>query len=220
VTQLNASVTLGTGDVIGTQLINSKEVQGVLILNDSGHISHTLPTYYWYVPPAVSAVSKLMADIFNPAASGKIIDILGLWCIPKSDVAVAPVIGVEFMLFRTSAAGTGGTAYTYNGGTVDTAHTITPLDTANTTTLTTSLVTARAVPTAGATISAMYFPSYSFSEETNAAAYIGSLTNLLPMAGEAPQPITLNSSEGLLIKEGTAATPIGSFAFLGLITVV
>jgi hypothetical protein len=215
----NNSVTLSGGDVIATHLLSSKEFQVVLQADDSGHLEQTVPTYYWYVPPAVSAASKLMADIFNPVASAKIIEIRGLWCIPKNDVAVAPVIGIEFMMFRTSAAGTGGTAYTYNSGTVDTAHTITPMDTANTTTLTTSLVTARAVPTAGATISALYLPTYVFPEETNAASYICSLINILPV-GTVNQRITLNEGQGLLIKEGTAATPIGSFAFLGLITVV
>lgn len=215
----NASVTLGSGDIIATHLLSSKEFQVMLQADDSGHLEQTVPTYTWFVPASVSAASKLFADIFNPVGSGKIIEIRGLWCIPRNDVAVAPTVGVEFMLFRTNAAGTGGLAYTYNSGANDTAHTITPWDTANTTALTTSIVTARQAPTAGATTTALYLATYVFAEETNPAAYICSMINMLPV-GTVNQRITLNPGEGLLIKEGSAASPVGSFAFLGLITVV
>ena len=214
-----SSETLGTGGVIATHTINSKEYQVVLLADDSGHIQQTVPTYNWWVPSSTTAANKLFADIFNPSGSGKIIEIRGLWAIPKSDVAVTGVIAIEILLLRTSAAGTGGTAYTYNGGSASTAHVITPWDTANTTTLTTSLVTARAAPTGGATISALYWSQYVFTEETNAATYVGAYTNLLPI-GTVNQRITLNQNEGLLIKEGATASPVGSFAFLGLITVV
>lgn len=215
----NASVTLGTGDIVATHAIASKEYQAVIACDDSGHLQQTLPTYDWWVPPSTSAASKLYADLFNPIGSGRVVEIRGLWCIPKNDVAVSPVVGVEFILFRTSAAGTGGTAYTYNGGTVSTSHVITPWNTADTIALTTSIVTARNTPTGGATISALYWGQYVFPEETNAAGYIASYTNLIPV-GTMTQRITLNPGEGLLIKEGTAASPIGSFGFLGQFTVV
>lgn len=203
---------------MATHTVASKEHQVVMLADDSGHLQQTVPTYTWWVPPAAVGASKLFADIFNPVASAKIIEIRGLWAIPKSDVAVVGVVAPEIGLYRTSAAGTGGTAYTYNGGSASTAHVITPWDTANTTTLTTSLVTARAVPTGGATISALYWAQYIFTEETNAATYIGAYTNLLPV-GTVNQRITLNEGQGLLIKQGTVAS-VGSFAFLGLLTVV
>lgn len=210
--------TPGSGGSAASKTVSGKDYQVVLLADDSGHLVQTVPTYTWWVPPSAVGASKLFADLFNPAASGVIIEVRGLWAIPKSDVAVTGVLGVEIGLYRTSAAGTGGTAYTYNGGSASTAHVITPWDTANTTTLTTSLATARAAPTGGATISALYWAQYLFTEETNAAAYIGAYTNLLPI-GTVNQRITLNAGQGLLIKQGTVAS-VGSFAFLGLITVV
>lgn len=216
----NASVTLGTGDVIATHLKSALEYQVVMAADDSGHLEQTVPTYTWFVPSSSSSASKLYADIFNPSGSGKIVEIRGIWCIPKNDTAVAPTVATEIMLLRTSAAGTGGTAYTYNGGTLSTSHVINPWDTASTTTLTTSIVTARASPTAGATISAIYLSNYVYPEETQPAAYICSMINMLPV-GTVNQRITLNQNEGLLIKNGTAASgTVGSYAFLTLLTVV
>lgn len=201
-----------------SKIVASKHYPIVMLADESGHLTQTLPTYSWWVPPSAVGASKLYADIFNPAASGVIIEIRGLWAIPKSDVAVTGLVGVEIGLYRTSAAGTGGTAYTYNGGSASTAHVITPWDSANTTTLTTSLVTARSVPTGGATISALWWAQYVFTEETNAATYISAYTNLLPI-GTQNQRLTLNPGQGLLVKQGTVAG-VGSMAFLGLITVV
>jgi hypothetical protein len=189
----------------------------VMLADESGHLTQTLPTYTWWVPPQTVGASKLYADIFNPAASGVVVEIRGLWGIPRSDTAITGVVGVEVGLYRTSAAGTGGTAYTYNGGTTSATHVITPWDTANTTALTTSLLTARSAPTGGATISALWWAQYIFTEETNAATYISAYTNLLPV-GTQNQRITLNAGQGLLIKQGTVAG-VGSLAFLGLVTV-
>lgn len=208
-----------TGQEHAGKVVASKFHPVVMLADDSGHLQQTVPTYTWWVPPAVTGANKLFADIFNPAASAKIIEVRGLWAIPKSDVAVTGIIAIEIGLYRTSTAGTGGTAYTYNGGTAITSHVITPWDTANTTTLTTSLVTARAAPTGGATLSAFYWAQYIFTEETNAATYVGAYTNLLPI-GTVNQRITLNEGQGLLIKEGATAAPVGSFGFLALITVV
>lgn len=216
----NASVTLASGDFIATHLKNLLEYQAVMLADDSGHLEQTVPTYTWFVPSSASAASKLYADIFNPSGSGKIVEIRGVWCIPKNDTAVAPTVATEIMLLRTSATGTGGTAYTYNGGTLSTSHVINPWDTANTTTLTTSIVTARSLPTGGATISAIYFSNYVYPEETQPSAYICSMINMLPV-GTVNQRITLNEGQGLLLKNGTAPSgTVGSYAFLTLLTVV
>lgn len=202
---------------VASHLIATKEHQCMMVLDDSGHIAQTLPTYNWWLPTSVTAVNKLFGDIYNAAGSGKILEIRGIWAIPKSDIAVTGVIAVEIGLYRTSAVGTGGTAHTYNGGTASSAHVITPWDTNNASLP--AQVTARAVPTAGATISALWWAQYIFTEETNAATYIGAFTNLLPV-GTMNQRLTLREGQGLLIKEGPTASPIGSFSFLTLFTLV
>lgn len=217
-TQANDSilVTPGTGATVATHLAATKEYQVVMVADESGHIQQTLPTYNWWVPGAAVGASKLYADIFNAAGSGKILELRGLWAIPKSDVAITGAVAVEVGLYRTSAVGTGGTAHTYNGGTASTAHVITPWDTTNS--VPPAQVTARAVPTGGATISALYWAQYVFTEETNAGTYMAAYTNLLPVA-TMTQRMTFNEGQGMLIKQGTVAG-VGSLAFLGLFTLV
>lgn len=210
-------VTPGSGATIATHSTGGKEHQVVMVADDSGHLSQSVPTYTWWLPAQVTGVSKLFGDLFNASGSGKIIEIRGIWAIPKSDVAVTGVIAVPVGLFRTSAVGTGGTAHAYNTGTVLTAATITPWDTNNASLP--AQITSRLGPTGGATIAAPYWEQYEFTEETNAATYIGAFTNLLPV-GMVNQRITLNEGQGLLIKEGATASPIGSLAFLTLFTVV
>lgn len=217
-TQANDSilVTPGSGATVATHLVAGKEYQVVVVADESGHIQQTLPTYTWWVPPAAVGASKLYGDLFNASGSGKVLEVRGVWAIPKSDVAVTGVVGVEVGLYRTSAVGTGGTAHTYNGGSASTAHVITPWDTQNASLP--AQVTARAVPTGGATISALWWAQYIMTEETNAATYIGAYTNLLPV-GTMNQRLTLNEGQGLLLKQGTVAG-VGSLAFLAIFTLV
>lgn len=212
----SVAVTPGTGRNVAVVQKVATDYQVVMVADDSGHIQQTLPTYTWWVPGAAVGASKLYADIFNASGSGKTMELRGLWAIPKSDVAVTGVVAVEIGLYRISAVGTGGTAHTYNGGSASTAHVITPWDTNNA--ALPAQVTARAVPTGGATISALYWAQYVMTEETNAATYISAYTNLLPV-GTMNQRITLNEGQGLLIKQGTVAG-VGSVAFLGIFTLV
>lgn len=211
-TLANASATIGTpGDIIATHTQGGKEHQVVMIADDSGHLRTTKPTYTLWIPGQVTAASKLMADLMNATGSGKLIEIYGVWAIPKSDVAVTGVIAVPIGLFRTSAVGTGGTAAGYNTGAVLTSPVITPVDTNNA--ALPAQITARAAPTAGATIAAPWWENYIFTEETNQATYMSAYTNLLPVIPDS-QPWVLNEGQGLLIKEGPTASPIGTIAFL------
>lgn len=215
----NSSITLpGTGEVVATQTIGSNKYQAMLAVDDSGHIQQTVPTYSWWVPGSAVGASKLYASMHNASGSGRIIEIRGMWAIPKSDVAISGTIGVEIGLYRTSAAPTGGTAYTYNGGTASTSHVITPWDSTNLDLSTVTQITARSVPTGGATISALWWAQYVSTEETNAGTYVCSFTNMLPV-GTMNQRITLREGQGILMKQGTVSGA-GSMAFLTLFTVV
>lgn len=211
-------VTPGSGATVATHNPgDGKEYQVVVVADESGHIQQTLPTYNWWVPSAAAGASKLYADIFNASGSGKIMEIRGIWIIPKSDTAVTGTIAPEIGLYRTSAVGTGGTAHTYNGGSAATAHVITPWDTANA--ALPAQVTARALPTGGATISALYWAQHIWVEETNApATAISAYTNLMPV-GTMNQRLTFREGQGLLIKQGTVAGA-GNFQILALFTLV
>ena len=216
-TQPNDSilVTPGTGATVATHSVASKEFQVVMVADESGHLQQTLPTYSWWTPSTAVGASKLYADLFNATGSGMVIEIRGIWAIPKSDTAVAATLGVEIGLYRTSAVGTGGTAHTYNGGSAATAHVITPWDTANS--ALPAQITARAVPTGGATIAALYWAQHIWTEETNPpATAISAFTNLIPV-GVMNQRITLREGQGLLYKQGTVAGA-GNLQFLTLFT--
>jgi hypothetical protein len=214
VTQANDSVlvTPGSGATIATHLQAAKEYQVVMIAGESGHIEKTLPTYTWWVPSAAVGAAKLYGDIFNASGSGKRIVLHGVWCIVDTDTIVTGALGIQISLYRTSAVGTGGTAAVYDtAGTVnETVGRITPFDTTNA-----SLpiqITARTLPTAGATINSFFWPQFFAGEETaTSMAFIGSFQNMLPV-GLDIQRITLNEGQGLLLKQGpVAATGVVSF---------
>jgi hypothetical protein len=214
-TQANDSilVTPGAGATVATHLINGKEYQVVILGDSAGHIVGTTPSYFLWLPKIAVGANKLYADIFNATGSGKVLEINGIWCIPSQDVAVTGVLGVEVDLYRTSAVGTGGTA-----ALIDRTNQTTPAfsmkDTANA--AIPVQVTARSVPTAGATISSMLFGQYLNTEEGStamvAATAIGAFTNLLPEVRET-QVLTIRENSGLLIKQGAIAG-VGSLAFL------
>jgi hypothetical protein len=205
----------GAGEPVAVITIGGRRYQVVVNIDDSGHLVQTVPTYNWWLPPAAVAAGKLYGDFWNPVGSGKVFEFRGIWAIPKSDVAISGAVAVEVGLYRTSAAGSSGTAYTYNGGSVISNHIITPWDTANLA-ITTSMATARLGPTGGATISALYWGQYVLTEELQAGTYISAYTNLIPV-GTVNQRITLREGQGLLIKQGTVAG-VGSIAFLALFT--
>ena len=217
------TVTPGAGATVATHTVQGKEFQVVMLADDSGYFAQTQPTYAWWVPGAAAGVSKMYADFFN-ASTGQV-EFRGLWAIPRSDVAIVGVTGLEVQLWRTSTVGTTsgtGQTFLYNSTTPTGStgfHTVTPYNTPNPT-LSTG-ITARALPStagAGAAKSAFYWAQFCFTEETNAATYISAFTNLLPV-GLFGQKITLNSSEGLLIQQGTVGSTVATMAFLGQFSV-
>lgn len=213
-TQANDSVlvTPGSGATIATHNPgDGKEYQVVMVANSLGHIEDTNPSYSWWVPTAAVGANKLFADLFNASGSGKLIKIRGIWCIIDTDTAVVGALGVQILLLRTSAVGTGGTTPTYNGGAAETTGTIIPFDTANA--ALPAQVTARALPTGGATIAAFFWSQFYAGEETaTSTAYIGSFQNMVPVSSRL-QDLTLREGQGLLIKQGPVAAT-GNVSFL------
>ncbi len=218
-TQANDSVlvTPGSGATIASHLIASKEHQVFLQCDESGHVLGSLPTYFYNVPAQAVGASKLYCDMFNAAGSGKILDIRGIWIIPKTDVAVVGALGIRVDLYRTSAVGTGGTAAAYKSPTPDVAGgNIMPMDTTNA--ALPAQITARALPTGGATISEWMFASYTLGEETpTSMAFMTQYQNILPVLNWG-QKLALNEGQGILLKQGTVAST-GSIGFLVAFTV-
>ncbi|MGI8423574.1 MAG: hypothetical protein ACR2NO_05605 [Chloroflexota bacterium] len=210
-------VTPGSGATVATELIAGKEHQVVVQADSSGHIVGTLPTYFWTTPAAVVGADKLHADLFNAAGSGKVVDVRGIWLVPKTDVAVVGVVAIRIDLFRTSAVGTGGTAAAYKSATRDVAGgNISPSDTANA--ALPAQITARHLPTAGATISEWLISSYTLGEEApTSMAFITQYQNILPVLTWG-QKLALREGQGILLKQGAVAS-VGSIGFLVAFTV-
>lgn len=213
-TQANDSVTVtpGTGATIATHTVNGKEHQVFMQADADGHVLGSIPTYLYMTPAAAVGADKLYFDLFNAAGSGKTLDVRGLWVIPKTDVAVVGALGVRVDLYRTSAVGTGGTAASYKSATRDVAGgNICPMDTANS--ALPAQVTARWLPTGGATISEWMLATYSLGEETaTSMAFISQFQNLLPQLTFG-QKLAIREGQGILVKQGAVAAT-GSMSFL------
>lgn len=205
-------VTPGSGATVATHLVASKEHQVVMVADDSGHIQGSLPTYFYCTPPIAVGASKLWCDIFNATGSGKVMDIRGLWVIPKLDVAIVGAVAVRLDMYRTSAVGTGGTAASTDSATVDVGGgNFTKFDESNT--AIPAQITARVAPAGGATISRWLFPmNYAPEETNNATGYLTQGINMIPTFTYG-QKITVRENTGILIKQGSVAS-VGSGSIL------
>ena len=205
-------VTPGSGATVATHLVQSKEHQVVMVADDSGHIQGSLPTYFYCSPPIAVGANKLWLDIFNATGSGKVMDIRGVWLIPKLDAAVTGALAVRLDLYRTSAIGTGGTAASTDSATVAVGGgNFTKFDENNT--AIPAQITARVAPTGGATISRWLFPSNYAPEETNTSmGYIAQWQNLIPtfLFGH---KLVVRENTGILLKQGGIAS-VGSGSVL------
>lgn len=209
-----------SGTPLATHLVDGKEYPVVMVADKSGHIQQTLPTYSWWLPGAVVGTSKLYGDLYNSSASTAVVQIRGVWAIPKTDVAVTSgVLGIEIGLFRTNAIGTTGLLMNYNSTLGTTSHSVTPYDTNNSSAVfATTGISTRAIPAGGATIAALHWVQYVQTEETAVGTYVAAFTNLVPVAPMS-QRITLNAGQGLLIKQG-AVESTGTMAFMTQFTVL
>jgi hypothetical protein len=205
-------ITPGSGATVATHLIGGKEHQAVVLADSDGQIHGSLATYMYATPTVAVGASKLYFDIFNATGSGKVIDVRGIWVIPATDVAVTGLLGARYDLYRTSAIGTGGTAAVYKSATPDVAGgNINPFDTNNADLP--AGVTARWLPTGGATIAQWLFGTYAPGEETpTSMSFYTQFQNIIPVF-TVGQKLTIRENSGILVKQGTVASA-GNTKFL------
>lgn len=214
-TQANDSilVTPGTGATVATHLANAKEHEVVMVADAAGHIRGTKETYSYIVPSTAVGASKLYLDLFNATGSGKIIRVTSVRPIIDTDVAVVGAVGIRLLLFRTSAVGTGGTGHAYKSATLDVAGgNISPQDTNNA--ALPAQITARHLPTAGATSAEWLRGMYAMGEEasTSWAYAMQGQFNMLDLDSDDAQLLTLRENEGIAIRQGAVAS-IGNVRF-------
>ena len=204
----------GSGTLLATHLISSKEYPVGIAAGPSGHIEGSLPTYFYTYPPVAVGASKIYFDFFN-ADAALIVKVRGIWVIVAQDVANTAAVSLRLDWLKTSAVGTGGTAATYNG-TSTTAATVTPKDSANA--ALDADITARTVPTGGATTSAFIFPTYHAPEELQVHGGLSQFMNVRPDPSRGEQELTFRQNQGFKCVQGTVAAA-GNIGFLMEFTV-
>jgi hypothetical protein len=154
-------------------------------------------------------------DLFNAVGSGKKVRVWGIYPILQVTAANA-LFAFHFIALVTSAVGTGGTAHTYKSATVPlTAGSvdITPFVTANA--ALPVQITARSLPTGGATVAYHMFDFFLFMEELNNHQLM-QYQNLVPILGtREADSLDLVEGEGMKIRQITATASTGaSIGFL------
>lgn len=185
-----SSATLGTGDVIATSTVSSKEYQVMMMARADGHLVGTKPDYLVNFPAVTNAVNREVAEIFNAHATN-VVRIRGIWIIPTQTA----ITGAQqaWDINKISAIGT----------TALTTVTPRPQDSGNPGTLTS--ITCGYGSTAGGTLAWLWFPVFLFNEETSAPNGLIAYQNQLPVYGDSVSEIVLRQNEGIQVKQTVGA---------------
>lgn len=216
--------TPGSGGSAASVTISGKDYQVILLGDQDGHIQGTAPAYVLQQTPRVTtAAATDFFDFFNATGSGKVIRVRGIYPIIQITAASAIIPSFQFSVIRTSAVGTGGTAYTSEGAASPAAGVvnITRLSTADSTALSAvTQITARSLPTGGATAAAFWFDIWLNSEETNAATYLMQSVNMVPQLPY-DNAFELQENQGFKIRQITATASTGcNFGFIVTLAVI
>lgn len=226
----NTTLNTGSGgDVIGSDDISGVKYQRIKLIHgadgvNDGDVSslNPLPVYPVYkstqeayslfVPSQAVGSNKVYFDLFNATGTGKVMRVHSVRAFIDTDTGVTGTVGVELILTRTTAVGTGGTAHTENG-TSTTAIAISELDSNNA--ALPAGVTARAAPAGGATGGAVICNQWVFTEETNAGSQFGPREFLHQL--ESVQKLVVRENSGIRVLQGTVAS-VGNIGFNVLFT--
>lgn len=181
----NSSEVAASGGTFATHTKNSAENQAFVQCDESGHIIGSKPVFSALIPSQVHVAAANTAhwDLFN-ADAALIVRVLSILQVPNITTAVTGVV-FDWLLERTTAVGTGGTAIT--SWAADTGDS---LD---------ADITCRSKPTGGATQSTD-LRNYSLSsEETNAATIqVASMGGLELI----PSPhLVVNGGKGIVLRQ-------------------
>lgn len=169
--------------------------------------------------------NKVMLDLFNATSSNRKLLITHLFITPKSDVAVTGVVSARFDIYRTSSAGTGGTANSFRSPSPS-AINISPRESAAPSLLEQGLtndnvisgIRARSAPSSGAAPKHWLMPAFVFPEETGNQAIAAQGINLVPLGTYSPG-IVIDRNEGLMIQQGSVAS-VNSFVITLVFTLL
>lgn len=195
------SATVSGGDVIATQSVNSKEYQVAMLAGGDGHIIGSRPDFLLNFVAAANAANHILGDVYNTGTVP--IRIRGIWIIPTMTAITGA--SIDWIVGRTTAAGTGGTTVTPN--IAETGAGTWP-----------AAATARANPTGGATAGSTLFPIFTLNEETSAAFGILPYMNQFPQLGDRVFELVLKQNEGVAVRQSATTTAVGLTGMLMLAT--
>jgi hypothetical protein len=187
----------GRGKMTEFQLGTSATAGSFLVADSSGVGSWadpivtispwSYPVYSAVVSASASAASKHHLVIYNGTGSGKTIDILEVKVSIGSTAAVTGIGGQEYLLYRTTTAGAGGTAVTPNK--MDTTNADLP-----------AAITIQTAPTTAPTLSTLVAVGRLNPEETGA-----DVNTIIYKQEIHEQPLTLSEEQGITVQQyGTA----------------
>jgi hypothetical protein len=206
-------ITPGAGAPIAAHLVNGVQHQVVMTADAEGHVRGSLPAWGLIIPPSAVGASKIYFDLHNNQASTTL-RLRKLFGIVATDVAVTGTLGVRVDTMRTSTVGTGGTAALTTASASKTSPSFWPLASVGTLP---AGITARVSPAGGATDEQWLWPTYLFTEETNASTQMAQFFNLLPELST-EQSIELPTGKGLKVVQGAIAS-VGSLGFMLIFTI-
>lgn len=163
--------------------------------------------YKLFVPKQAVGADLVYFDLFNVATSGLTLSLYSVVPVVSGAVAVTGVVGVDLLLTRTSAVGTGGTAATAEGATI-TAATFSAVD--NSQPLNLTQISARLTPTGGATAGAILGYRSVFSEETSAGTYVP--VDLVNSPAQGFGSVIVRPGTGIRVIQGAVAS-VGNIGF-------
>lgn len=183
----------------------------MLARDSDGRSLDNIDTYWLHQAPRVTtAAATDYFDLFNAGGSGVIIKVMGLWPMIQTTAASAIVPAFQWSVITTSAVGTGGSAHTFEGAAspatgavnisrVDSNDDPLPVE-----------ITARGVPTGGATAARFLMNAFLVTEDVNAATQLCTYFNLFPVGVRGLKEVLLREGQGIKVRQITATASTGT----------
>ncbi len=157
--------------------------------------------YSLFVAHQTAGANVIHFDLWNASGSTAYLRVHSIEAVVSGEVAAVGAVAIALHLKRTTAIGTAGTAATYEG-TDSTASTFSAIDNQH---RLNPLITARRLPTGGATAGSQLRHVNVFPEETNSGAYSVTV-NLARPAGFDTPPIKVPEGTGISVVQGSVAS--------------
>lgn len=179
-------------------------------ISNGAYFIQNLPSYHLYQAPRVTtAAATDLFDVFNVVGSGYKIKVLAIYAVIQTTAASAIVPSFQFSVIQTNAVGTGGTMHTFEGVASPATGIVNISRVDDSDIALPGGITARAVPTGGATASKFLFDIWLITEDVNAWTQGQQSFNWLPTGVEIKEPV-FPPGTGFKIRQITATASTGT----------